>query len=220
MDIRHCVFGVCFSLIFPTFSFAEVIPDFYAEPGISQYREGVNTSLNESIDPLSGTLHFVHTDAVVPGNGGLDMSIVRSYSSMQGSAGIGPRTVTGIGWTNHFGRVLSKFADGCTDDPATMNDNPVIELQDGSRMTLAGYDNNILYRDSIVGGISGISKERWKGGCVKDAQGNFDSTRYIVYSPEGLRYDMDEWSFENGEKYGMQRELLIPMIIGLIYRIS
>lgn len=196
MDIRHYIVVVWCSLLLSTPSYGEVIPDFYAEPGISQYRESVNTSLNESIDPLSGTLHFVHTDGLIPGNGGMDLSIVRSYTSMQGSAGVGPRTVTGIGWTNHFGRVLSINTDGCTGDPSTMNDNPVIELRDGSRFTLAGYNNNI----TGVTNISGISKERWNGGCAIDSQGNFDATRYKAYSPEGLRYNLDEWSFENGEK--------------------
>jgi len=196
MDIRRHVLCISFLLTFPSLAFSEVIPDFYAEPGISQFREGVNTSLNESIDPLSGTLHFVHTDGTVPGNGGLDISIVRSYTSLQGPAGVGPRTVTGIGWTNHFGRVLSKNINGCTGDPSTMNDNPVLELQDGSRFIVAGYNNDI----EGVTNISGISKERWNGGCVVDAQGNFDANRYRAYSPDGLRYDMDEWSFENGEK--------------------
>jgi len=197
INIRQYCIGLCFSLIFSTYSFAEVTPDLYAEPGISQYREGVNTSFNESIDPLSGTLHFVHTDVAVPGNGGLDISIVRSYSSMQGNGGIGPRTVTGIGWTSHFGRVLSTNTNGCFFSLAVdTSDNPAIELPDGSRYVLARYDNNI----QGVNNIAGISKERWNGGCAVDSEGNYDPTRFLVYSPEGLRYDMDEWSHENGEK--------------------
>jgi len=164
MNTHHYILGIGFSFIFSAISFAaEVIPDFYAEPGISQFRDGVSTSLNESIDPLSGTLHFVHTDGMIPGNGGLDISIVRSYTSMQGPAGIGPRTVTGVGWTNHFGRVLSKNIFGCNSDPSNMDDNPVIELQDGSRFTIA----------LALDGVSGITKERWRGECARDVQGNF-----------------------------------------------
>jgi len=190
MDMRRYLAGVVFSVVFPAICLAEVIPDFYGEPGISEFRENVSSSMNESIDPLSGSLSFVHTEVVIPGNGGLDLSIVRSYNNAQ-QGDLGSRTTTGIGWTNHFGRVLAgQGVSGCSTTVTHFNDNPVIELQDGSRFPIALHTN----------GSTGITKERWNAGCFTDAQGNVDLNKYVVYSPEGMRYEMFEVSYESGEK--------------------
>jgi hypothetical protein len=98
-----------------------VMPDFYAEPGRHPFRSTVD--YNESIDPFSGNLHLGHTDIVIPGNGGLDIRIQRSYNangvylSHKTDFNIAPyltqlqpRTATGLGWTLHFGRVLRSDA--------------------------------------------------------------------------------------------------------------
>jgi len=58
------------------------LPNFYSEPGIggNGKRQSLSTAPNESIDPFSGALSLVHTDLVLPGNGGLDIVVQRSYS--------------------------------------------------------------------------------------------------------------------------------------------
>lgn len=55
------------------------------DPFYTQGQETLNAppihSINENVDPLSGNLNISHTDAHLPGNGGLDLTLIRRYSS-------------------------------------------------------------------------------------------------------------------------------------------
>jgi YD repeat-containing protein len=63
------------------------------------------------------------------------------------------RSVAGLGWSFHFGRVRNPTGSG-SQNP-TIADNPVIEMPDGSQ--------HPLYRDPADGtGLSKISLEQWK----------------------------------------------------------
>ncbi len=157
----------------------EVIPDFYRGPGIDPNRSYVNQHFNENIDPFNGSLQLHYVDIHVPGNGGFDIQVARSYNSAAvnesnpgayfGSAG--------VGWTVHFGRVLYKATIGPCGGAAYVDvlRSPVLELPDGSTQILVG---------SSTPGATLVSTQRWRAECT----GNGVS----VYSPYGVRYDMTQ----------------------------
>lgn len=189
--IRNLIRIVFVALVLMGLSFQiyaqEVIQDFYREAGPSQNRVYTDQHPNESIDPFNGSLQFHITDMVVPGNGGFDLKISRSYSSSQINAdaltgapdspgSVALTSTLGVGWTMHFGRVLKRVSsDICLNAFAgTVADNPVFELPDGKRQLLAytGGSNPTL-----------LSVERWRVECP--APGTVS-----VFSPDGVRYDM------------------------------
>ncbi len=157
----------------------EVIPDFYKGPGIDKNRSYINQNSNEYIDPFSGALSLQYTDLQIPGNGGFNLSVVRSYNT----AGVNPinpydfESHAGLGWTMHFGRILkTKDSIICGNPNATsVVDNPVLELQDGSRQLLAftGSTSPLM-----------LTTQRWKADCMTGG--------LAVFSPDGTRYDMTQ----------------------------
>ncbi len=188
MDFRQYVNWICFAFIISLFisqsAQAEQFRDYYAEPGINPFKETLNQSFNESIDPFGGTLQLSYVDLLIPGNGGLDIQVNRTYTSLQES--VGPRTVTGVGWSMHFGRIV--VADSNKDKICTqaslwnvsVRDNPSLELPDGRREILVvSLDGNYL-----------ITKSRWKARCVTAGSG------MIVTSPDGTEYLMDVYDYE------------------------
>lgn len=71
-----------FILLFPAILFA-ADPDhdpFYTQ-GHYLTSAPSSDSVYEYVDPFSGFLTIVHTDLVLPGNGGLDVRIMRTYNS-------------------------------------------------------------------------------------------------------------------------------------------
>ena len=108
----------------------EAIPDFYKDPGIYPNRSYVNQDETDFVDPFTGSLQIHHTDIHLPGNGGFDLSVQRSYNT----AAIDPafltatRTSLGVGWTLHFGPVLRKTGTGaCAGVSDRTTNNPVLE---------------------------------------------------------------------------------------------
>lgn len=157
----------------------EVIPDFYKDPGLYPNRSYVNQSFGEHIDPFTGALQLHYVDLHLPGNGGFDLKVIRSYNS----ASVNPlnpsayESLAGLGWTIHFGRVLSKNTSICTTNMTSVADNPVLELPDGSRQLLA-----------FTGFVTpmALTTQRWRADCL-----NGSSLR--VFSPDGVRYDMTQF---------------------------
>lgn len=103
-------------------------------------------SVDESVDPFSGHLSLVHTDLYLPGNGGLDLKIMRTYSSsiwgrrdvsFPGLVAVNELSPVGVGWTMHMGIVLNP--DGTGSDNRFVPDNPVVVMPDGS--------NHVMYKD-------------------------------------------------------------------------
>ncbi len=169
------------STIFASAYAQEVIPDFYKDPGLYPNRAYVNQSGNEYIDPFSGSLQRQYIDLHIPGNGGLDIQVIRSYNSTRIDS-LNPAALdSGVapGWSIHFGRVLkSRTSDICVNTNAMSTiDNPVLELPDGSRQLLA-----------FTGGTAPLmlTAQRWRADC--NATGN----GLIVYAPDGRRFDMGQ----------------------------
>src|SRR2546428_500807 len=124
---------------------------FYKQKGTNQIIEDRRLSpfqqVKESVDPFTGNLNLLHTDVILPGNGGLDLKIQRTYNSriwgrkdtdFPGLVAFNEKSVMGIGWSFHFGRVLNPGGSGSINrfDPR----NPIVELPDGS--------NHPLYQDN------------------------------------------------------------------------
>lgn len=148
----------------------EPIPSFYQDPGLSPNRNYVEQQINEHIDPFTGKLQIHQVDLFIPGNGGLDIKVQRSYNSQNEL--LTEPTVLGVGWTMHFGRVLRRsIVDICATN-TNANYAPVLELPDGSRQ--------ILYLSPDWSYL--ITTNRFKAVC--------GGTGLIVYSPDGTRYEM------------------------------
>lgn len=155
----------------------EVIPDFYRDPGIYPNRSYINQNLNENIDPFSGALSHQYVDIHLPGNGGFDLDVIRSYNSSNVDPYARIDSLAGLGWTIHFGRILNKTDTFvCTNTNAlSVVDNPVLELPDGSRQLLA-----FTYETSP----RMLTAQRWRVDCP--------GSGLSVYSPDGIRYDMTQ----------------------------
>src|SRR3954470_2339766 len=78
----------------------EPIPSFYQEPGLSPNRDYINQQVNEHIDPFTGKLQLHYVDLFLPGNGGMDIKVQRSYNSQDDV--LSEPTALGVGWTMHF----------------------------------------------------------------------------------------------------------------------
>ncbi|WP_265705497.1 RHS repeat domain-containing protein [Verminephrobacter aporrectodeae] len=167
----------------------EVIPDFYKEPGIQPGRDFVNQSHHENIDPFTGSLQRHYVDIRIPGNGGLDLKIIRSYNSsnINSANPAQPRTTAGWGWTIHFGRILkARDAHPCLNmNRQTIADNPVLELPDGSRQLLT-------FTSSMS--PMAITARRWKAECYPGGGG------LIVTSPDGVVYEMSQSTGANSNR--------------------
>jgi hypothetical protein len=171
------------------------VPDFYAEPGRSPFRDSLYENVTETIDTFTGNLSLSYVDLRIPGNGGLDIEVRRNYNAntvhvpqfqVPKNLVLANRTPFGTGWTMHFGRVLKVFdqergwTQGCADNGnAGTNyqlDNAVLELPDGSTQTL--FPNA-----SSFGGPNLVTKNNWVAYCRAD-------TSIDVVSPEGSKYTM------------------------------
>jgi YD repeat-containing protein len=160
----------------------EVIPDFYKEPGLNSNRSFVNQSFHEHIDPFTGALQLHYVDVRVPGNGGFDLSVVRSYNSVSfdETNPIAYESQAGLGWTLHVGRVLNRTNIlPCSQTVFGVDTlgNPVVEMPDGGTQMLvySGSASPLMY-----------TTRRWKADCTSDGLG------MSVYSPDGTRYDMTQ----------------------------
>ncbi|WNO10573.1 PQQ-binding-like beta-propeller repeat protein [Teredinibacter sp. KSP-S5-2] len=171
-------------------SYSEEIRDYYAEPGLHPFKESLNQSFNEHIDPFSGTLQLKYTDIHIPGNGGMDISINRSYTSLQPSdinvAASDSLMNMGLGWTMHFGRIVapkSHIDKVCnqSNHAETVRDNPSLELGDGAREQLVLSAFHLSTTNTL------ITKSNWKAQCLVSDNG------FEVTSPSGIKYTMDKF---------------------------
>lgn len=175
-----------------------VLPDFYSEPDVGAFREGDATGSTETIDPLGGTLSLKYVDLSIPGDGGMDINIVRTYTSKilvsrQTSTNqapypgpLMPSGPSGVGWTINFGRVVkSENGEGnidiCrTDDIYTdddIRDNAVLELPGGRQQVLNSHNWGAPQRYTFM------TKELWAANCIGDG--------LQVFSKDGTVYTFD-----------------------------
>lgn len=186
------------------------IPSFYNEPGYSQNREFSDANGTEVIDPYTGQLHLHYQDLVLRGNGGLDIVVNRTYHSLNKFNDhleyLSGKNVTGLGWDISFGRVwpgpnLSFFSNtsnpnrtNCRLGGTNVNENPILELPDGSRRVLVSTSSGTTTHAYITEG-------QWIGKCLmsSDYPGGTAGDGYapdgglLAISPEGVKYFFDRY---------------------------
>lgn len=81
----------------------EAMPDFYQEPGIYPNRDYLNQNFNEQIDPFTGGLGLHYADLYLPGNGGFDRNVIRSYKSASVNMARTDPGQASVGWNIHSG---------------------------------------------------------------------------------------------------------------------
>lgn len=175
--------------------YAKAETQIYYEPGINPYREQASQDGIESIDPYMGMLKVQHVDLFIPGNGGLDIKVMRTYDSagvyQLGVGGMGLASM-GYGWLFHFGKLTGSYV--CQPHYNTAVTRPVFELSDGTQVKLlkapSGFSH--LY----------TSKEGWIADCANSPDGG----GLIVVSPDGLRYEMTVRYSENGINFFRSRK--------------
>ncbi len=185
---------------------SEEFRDYYHEPGTNIFKETVNDSLNESISPFSGTIQLGFTDVFIPGNGGMDIRLMRFYTSLQPSQ-YPVFGAVGAGWTMHFGRVIAPaahFAKICSQNSfnAFTDDNPSIEFSDGSRQVLVldnfiqhnfGTDEAPDFRTRNDNSL--ITANNWRMHCVTT-----DTILHpVLTSPNGTTFHMNVQESVAGE---------------------
>ncbi len=182
-------------------------PDYYSEPGINPHRDYLNQTDTDMIDPFTGKLQLHYVDAFVPGNGGLDIKIQRSYTSLDDELPpTNNRSVWGIGWNIHFGRVIKSTITCENTDLLTSNDNPVFELPDGSRKQLV--QSGIVELNSFNGSVSNstyfagnipdyVTSDLWLGFCEYVD----NNSRFVLHSPDGTIYTLSKQINNGGSFY-------------------
>lgn len=155
---------------------------FYAQ-SVNKDTSPVDT-ISENVDPFSGNLSVVQTDIHLPGNGGLDLNIVRSYKSSIWGRRTGvtspgfllqyePSSV-GVGWSMHMGILRNPRGNGGNNNVWLPN-NPVFELPDGSQQVFFKDKNNTA---------NFISKDFWT--MTVSSIGTQDV--YTITAPDGIVY--------------------------------
>jgi len=127
-------FIIIFIFLFPIGLLAS--DELYDAPGFDPHRDTLSSFPNEHIDPFTGGLILTFEDIRLPGNGGLDLVIQRTFNSKNtcnawtGTPGAyscltnDENTWLGFGWTLHFGRLFRSN---------NVNNPHVVEMPDGSR---------------------------------------------------------------------------------------
>ena len=167
------------SLIACNGAVAAGMPDFYEEPGLNPARSLHQTDF-DAVDPFTGKLQLHHTDILIPGNGGMDLAVTRSYTSGNvWDVGFGYS-----GWTMDFGYVeMPGYNVLCATGNFVNNaSNPVLVTPDGGRQVLADVSVNF---PTPAYTFPYITKNFWKATCVGATNGGL-----IVTSPEGKTYEM------------------------------
>ncbi|WP_165841194.1 DUF6531 domain-containing protein [Comamonas sp. JNW] len=156
------------------------IPDFFEEKAAS-LGGSVSHSPNEMISTFTGKLSYTVTDLVIPGNGGMDLAIQRSYNSIDDPFATTSTwadfeySPVGLGWTMHMGRVLRGSNKAlCSSSWTVASANPVFEKSDGSRQ--------IFYEQAFDGDLTWMTKDFWRAKCIEGV--------FIVQSPDGHSFRM------------------------------
>lgn len=191
------------------FSQNVAIPSSYNEPGYTSTRDFADASGTETIDPYTGQLHVHYRDLVVPGNGGLDIVVNRTYHSPTKQNNpyqyLSGQTATGLGWDINFGRIwpgpnIAFFSNvsnpnrtTCRLSGTNVNSNPVLELPDGSRHVLVSTPSGVSTH-------AYVTADQWIAKCLMSSDysggagdGQTPDGGLLVVSPEGVRYYFDRY---------------------------
>ncbi len=192
----------------------EAIEGSYQATGFSDMREYQRGAVNETVDPYSGSLKRVYTDYVFPGNGGMNIEIVRYYQNLNNytsghrdANSVGGEGPMGTGWDIHFGRIwvkndtsqsgekiLSEIDPsnrGCRIFNVASGSSPTLEMPGGGRQVL--IDNYFGFASSSTGSSlithkpAFITPDHWLGVCL-DFSDDLGDGGIVMYSPDGRQY--------------------------------
>jgi len=135
----YLIFFFLLFFIIPSSIFADEFStdEYYDAPGFNPNRDTFSIVPYEHIDTFTGNVILNFIDARLPGNGGLDLVIQRTFNSKLACilwvgtyegwycAQVVENSWVGNGWILHFGRIIDPY-----------NKNPEIEMPDGSRHKL------------------------------------------------------------------------------------
>lgn len=188
-SIAICIAILTCLLYSPSLVFADdPLRDPFYTQGVQKDAPPIDTIL-EQVDPFSGILTLAHTDIHLPGNGGLDLNLVRTYNSMiwgrrdgtsfPGLVARNERSHLGIGWSMHMGILRNPFGSGSIDRMSP--NNPVFEMPDGSK--------HVFYKD-INDTSRFISKDFWIYRPVNSTTGigTITLTDGTVYTVEYMEF--------------------------------
>ncbi len=181
------------------------IPDHFQQRGMNSGKAYENQAPNEIIDPFSGRLQYHFTDLEIPGAGGMNLAIRRSYNSIddpfatQATWESFEYSPVGLGWTMHMGRVLRAAGKAiCSTNWSISSANPVLEMPDGNRRVL--YEAN-----EGSGDPKWITKDFWRANCQEG---------YLhIQSPDGTTYQMTTIGHMFGADNAKQRSFYASRII-------
>lgn len=154
---------------FPSLVLGDPARDPFYTEGESLATPPINT-VREYVDPFSGVLTLMYTDVHLPGDGGLDINLIRTYNSMiwgrrdvmpPGLVAKNERSPLGIGWTMHMGIVHNPAGTGSNN--RYLPDNPVVEMPDGSK--------HVFFKDKNDS-TRFISKEFWVYKLISGSSGS------------------------------------------------
>lgn len=171
-------------------------------------KENLFSERVDTVDTRNGNLIIRHIDVSIPGNGGLDIEVVRTYDMLGQSTGLTSTHSYSYKWTS-LGPGWTIFAA-----PRLINSNfwqfhVVNDLVDGSKIYARSEFVSLCLGDELRVGGSGISlvlpdgntneiystapgigktKNNWKVGCVSG----------LVYaiSPNGVKYDFGDYRYD------------------------
>lgn len=182
------------------------IPDFFQQKGLPRAQGVEAQSANELINTFTGKLQYHFTDLLIPGNGGMDLAIRRSYNSIDDPLATPASWASyeyspiGLGWTMHMGRVIRGANKAiCSASWSSASANPVLELPDGSRQIL--YE----YYEAGASTPTWLTKDFWRAKC--------HSGFLHVQSPDGTTYEMTAMGHSFGEPGSLQRTFYAGRIV-------
>jgi YD repeat-containing protein len=152
------------------------LPSYYQDPGLNPNRSTVNHNLDEHIDPFTGMLQLHHIDGTLPGNGGFDLVLQRSFNSPGPVFGTTSDTMSynrtpniGVGWNLLIGGRALYVPEACSGSFHQFS----FETPDGGRQGLHATGNGDF-----------LSPSRWRAVCITGG--------VRVFAPNGTRYEMTQ----------------------------
>jgi RHS repeat-associated protein len=162
---------------------------------VATWESGSQALPGESVDPFTGTLRIQQEDVSLPGAAGLDLKLVRTYSSkiwgradqleMEPLLAEKEQSPLGYGWSMHLGRMRNPYGSGATE--LCSSDLPMFESPDGA--------THVFY--PTVPGANQVltSKDYWE---MERPCKALESWGICVWSPDGTRYDMGSTQYFEG----------------------
>jgi YD repeat-containing protein len=153
--------------------------------GIHDFEQILVDHPGEKIDLFSGQLSLHNVDILIPGNGGFDIKVERTYRSRPTDY----FEPVGLNWSIHFGRLKTSLASNLACDPINLT-SFVFELPDGQTQTF--YRPSLAHPSASLTGLSAntfVSPSMWRLNCIAVSTGGYGDG-FEVISPSGMRYEM------------------------------